>query len=160
MPDPAITTVHFAPGGHLLRVEAGPVPVDAQSRTAKDVFAPGPGWTLMAGEGAGSSFWEGITRTAERATVIATVRLEPDGRRTATLAPVAEEALADRRLQAVERWLRSLGEEVRAQTAVLLAAARAALDDDRNTTAAEDAAALVQMNEAAQRISQHMDAPS
>lgn len=160
MPDPAITTVHFAPGGHVLRVEAGPVTIDAQCRTARDVFAPGPGWTLMAGEDAGSSRWQGITRTADRAIVLATVQLGPDGRRTATLAPLAEDELAHRRLLAVERWLQGLGDEVRAQTSALLAAAQEALDEDRNSTAAEDAALLARMSGAAREVSRHMNAPS
>lgn len=146
------TTLHFAPGGHVTRVEPGPILVDTNCRTAKDVFAPGAGWTLMAGEDAPTGTWTGITRTADRVAVMARIGLHPDGTRTASLAPLPPDEVGNRRLQALELWLRALGEDIRAHTDVLLAGAQEALDEDRNSTAEEDAALVARVKGAARHI--------
>ena len=155
-----LTALQFAPGGDVLRVEPGPILIDTQCRTAKDVFAPGPGWTLMAGEGAPTGSWTGITRTADRVQVLASLGVHPDGTRTATLAPLPPDAIAHRRLQALERWLRTLGEDVRSHTDALLSAALESLDEDRNSTAEEDAALVARVKGAARHVAECSHAPA
>jgi hypothetical protein len=160
MSSPDRTTLHFAPGGHVTRVEPGPILIDTNSRTAKDVFAPGPGWTLMAGENAPATTWTGITRTADRVAVMVSLGIHPDGSRTATLAPIPPEQLGDRRMRALELWLRALGEDIRAHTEHLLAGAHEALDEDRNSTAEEDAALVARIKGAARHIQERSHAPA
>lgn len=154
------TTLQFSPGGHVVNVEPGPIQIDRQSRTAKDVFAPGPGWSLMAGEDAPTGSWQGITRTSDREQVLATIGVHPDGTRTATLAPLPPDQIAHRRLQALELWLRGLGEQVRTHAETMLVAGQEALDEDRNSTAEEDADLIARIKGAARHITESSHAPA
>ncbi len=76
-PDDA-TCVRFIPGGDVLSVERGSVPVDPGSRTYRDVFAPGPGW-IFGVEEATDVRWAGMTRDAERNVIFAAVEAGTDG---------------------------------------------------------------------------------
>lgn len=155
-----LTTLQFAPGGHVLSVEPGPILIDAHCRTAKDVFAPGPGWTLMADDDAPTGSWQGITRTSDRVPVLASIGVHPDGTRTATLAPLPPDEIAHRRLQALELWLRELGQDVRTHAEDMLAASLEALDEDRNSTAEEDAALIARLKGAAHHVAERSQAPA
>lgn len=154
------TTLHLAPGGHIIEVSPGAVPVPDDSRTARDVFAPGPGWTLMAGAEAPAGRWVGITRTADRVAVLAELVVLADGSRSAVLSPVPPSEVSLRRLEALERWLLALGADVRTQTRDLLACTEAALAEDRNSTAAEDAALIARAKGSARQIDAWTHAPA